>query len=201
MLHACRAQKHPSSYYSWNLDLHKCNYRKLCLWIFSCVCLCSGARGWLWPSALRCRHAVPSFSFSCWPTLPWQPLWMPACSQWVSNQSKGVMFITFTADSITSLFGSFILATSHLVSQPARMKTRMMSSALRCTRTWTWRASRCGWSGARPAISTDLHAAPTAASVITVWRWAEEKLDDWEGKKPKNTKTNAVGNWNGGIVW
>lgn len=55
---------------------------------FSPVFAYSDARGWPWPSALQCRHAVPSSSFLCWPTSPWPRLWMLACCQWVGNQSR-----------------------------------------------------------------------------------------------------------------
>lgn len=133
-----------------------------------CVCVFSDAHGWLWPSALLCRHAVPSSSFLCWPTSPWQPLWMLVCSRWVSSQSD----VTLT-DERSPFFLKFCLWKRHfslIALQQTRMRTRMMNSVLRCTRTWTWRASKCGWSGVRRVISTDLRAAHTAASVITAWR-------------------------------
>lgn len=144
---------------------------------FSSVCVCvfvySDAHGWLWPSALLCHHVVPSSSFSCWPTSPWQPLWMPVSSQWVRNQNDIMLTVgemTFF-HSASSVISQLLLLFFFL--QLTRTRTKTTSSALRCTRTWTWRASRCGWSGVRRAISTDPRAARTAASATTAWRWAQ----------------------------
>lgn len=142
---------------------------------FLCVCVCSDAHGLLWPSALRCRRAVPSFSFLSWPTSPWQPLWMLVCSQWVSNQS-GVMLTVGEIISYDLWWWHFTRCF-----QLTRTRTKMMSFAHRCTRMWMWRAPRCAWSGVLHAISTDHHAAHTAASVITVWRLvcAQVKTGTW----------------------
>lgn len=151
-----------SEFCSWRVLAVKCAKE------FSPVFAYSDARGWPWPSAPQCRHAVPSSSFLCWPTSPWPRLWMLACCQWVRNQSRAY-------SRRRTKICLFSFHNSHTVLQQMRTRTRMTSSALRCIRTWTWRASKCGWSGARRVISTDPHAAPTAACVITVWRLVHAK--------------------------
>ena len=75
-----------------------------------------------------------------------------------------------------------LLMSPHTVLQLTRTRTKTMSSALRCTRTWTCGASRCGWSGAPRATSTDRRAARTAASVITVWRWVHGETSRSKGE-------------------
>lgn len=72
----------------------------------------SDARGWLWPSALLCRHAVPSFSSSCSPTSPWQRLWMLGCFLWVSHPNKSCHAWAWTVHikvaSVTSFVPAFL---------------------------------------------------------------------------------------------
>lgn len=55
--------------------------------------------------------------------------------------------------------------------QRRRMKTKKTISALRSTKRWRSKGSKCAWSGAQPAASTVLRAARTARSVTTVWRY------------------------------
>lgn len=70
---------------------HEFNYN---FFFPSPVFVYSDARGWLWLSALLCHHVAPSSSFLCWPTSPWQPLWMLECCPLVGNQSDVIMLYT-----------------------------------------------------------------------------------------------------------